>query len=130
MASALSSLQNATATFDVPGDGVRTDPATGNVVAATRQVTVDLFLKAVTLGNRLLPGVEVLDTIYEGYAVNPMAFDANIVVGTTGTVNFSGETLANCEVLELRFNYGNSGLIGSTLARVLGESIRLVSRKF
>jgi len=33
-------------------------------------------------------------------------------------------------VLELRMNYGSSGLIGSILASTLGQKVRLVVRKF
>jgi hypothetical protein len=130
MASALSSVKNATAVFEVPISGVRTDPETGNVTAATRKVTMELFLKAATIGTRTMPGVDVLETVYEGYAVSPMAFEAGIVVGVKGVLSFAQEDPSECEVVELRFSYGNSGLIGGTLARVLGESVRLVSRKF
>ena len=130
MASALSAVANATVVFEVGTAGVKTDPATGNVVPATKQVTVSLFLKAETVGNRLFPGVDVLDTVYEGYAVSPTAFDPGVVVGTTGTLNFAGEAPAECEVLELRMSYGKTGLLGSILNSTLGEKIRLVSRRF
>jgi hypothetical protein len=130
MASALRSVVNATVTFQVPTTGVRTDPDTGNVGPATKAVEMELFLKAAAVGQQIFPGVNVQDTVYEGYAVEPMAFDAAITDGTTGTLRFAGEVPVECEVLELRLNYGNSGLIGGTLARVLGEKIRLVARKF
>lgn len=130
MASALSSVANATVTFQVAAAGVKTDPVTGNVVPATKDVTVSLFLKAETVGNRLFPGVDVLDTIYEGYAVSPTAFDAGVVVGTTGTLTFAGEAPAECEVLELRVPYGKTGLIGEILNNTLGQKVRLVARKF
>lgn len=130
MASALSSLANAEVTFRIADTGVYTDPATGNVLPATKEVALSLFLKADTVGSRIFPGVDVLDTIYEGYAVSPSAFDPAVVVGTQGTLTFAGEAPAECEVLELRLNYGNSGLIGSLLSNTLGEKVRLVARKF
>jgi hypothetical protein len=130
MASALSALANATAVFEVPAAGVRTDPATGNVVTATSSFSVTLFLKAETVGERVFPGVDVLDTIYEGYAVSPMAFDAGVVVGTSGTLTFAGEAPAECEVLELRMNYGKTGLLGEVLNGTLGQKVRLRARKF
>jgi hypothetical protein len=130
MASALSSVMNATVTFQVAKTGTYTDPATGNVLPATRDVTVKLFLKAQSMGVRLFPGVDVTDTVYEGYAVDPVAFDAGVVIGTTGTLTFAAEAPAACEVLELRMNYGSSGLIGSILASTLGQKVRLVVRKF
>jgi hypothetical protein len=130
MGSALRSVVNATVTFQVPTTGVRTDPDTGNVGPATKAVEMALFLKAAAVGQQIFPGVNVQDTVYEGYAVEPTAFDGAITDGTTGTLRFAGEVPVQCEVLELRLNYGNSGLIGGTLARVLGEKIRLVARKF
>lgn len=130
MASALSALANATVTFQVASAGVYTDPATGNVLPATKDVTVSLFLKGDSTGSRIFPGVDVLDTVYEGYAVNPTGFDPAVVVGTTGTLNFAGEAATSCEVLELRLNYGKTGLIGEILNTTLGEKIRLVSRRF
>lgn len=130
MASALSALANATVTFQVASPGVYTDPATGNVLPATQDVTVSLFLKADSMGSRVFPGVDVLDTVYEGYAVNPTAFDSGVVVGTSGTLTFAAEAPAQCEVLELRLPYGSSGVIGSILSNTLGQKIRLVARKF
>jgi hypothetical protein len=130
MASALLAVANATVVFEVPAAGVKTDPATGNVVSATKQVSATLFLKADSVGNRLFPGVDVLDTVYEGYAVAPTAFDPGVVVGTSGTLTFAGEAPARCEVLELRLPYGKTGLLGEVLNSSLGQKIRLVSRKF
>jgi len=130
MASALSALANASVTFQVATTGVFTDPATGNVLPATEDVTVSLFLKGESTGSRIFPGVDVLDTVYEGYAVSPTAFDSAVVVGTTGTLSFAGEPDTTCEVLELRFNYGKTGLLGQILNTTLGEKIRLVSRRF
>ena len=127
MASALSALANATATFRVAGTGVVTDPETGNVAPANTTVTVALFLRAETVTMLRYPGVDQVTTVYDGYAVDPTALDARIVVGTTGTLTFAGEDSVPCAVKELRMPYGNTGLIGATLAAVLGERIRLVS---
>jgi hypothetical protein len=128
MASALAALANASATFQVAGSGVITDPATGNVRAATSQVTVSLFLKAEKVSATALPGVDVVDTLYEGYAVDPVAFDSGIVVGTEGVLTFGTEDPVECEVTALRLPYGNAGLLGSTLNAVLGERVQLRAR--
>lgn len=128
MASALSALANATATFVVPTTGVMTDPDTGNVRAATASITVSLFLKAEKISSTPLPGVDVVDTLYEGYAVDPVAFDSRIVVGTEGTIAFAGDTAEECEVMGLRLPYGKTGLLGQTLGAVMGERIQLLAR--
>jgi hypothetical protein len=130
MASALSALANATATFQVPTTGVYTDPATGNVMPATKDVAISLYLKADQTSQRIFPGVDVQDTIYEGYAISPTAFDAAVTVGTTGTLNFAGEGSLDCEVIALRYNYGKTGLLGELLNSTLGEKVRLVTRRF
>mgnify|MGYP006273426981 CR=1 FL=1 len=127
MASALSALANATATFEVAGTGVVTDPDTGNVTPAGATVTVQLFLRAETVTMLRYPGIDQVTTVFDGYAVDPTALDARIVVGTVGILNFADEGAVPCMVKELRLPYGNTGLIGQTLATVLGEHIRLVS---
>jgi hypothetical protein len=128
MASALSALANASATFQVAGTGVVTDPATGNVRAVTTEVTVALYLKAEKVSTTALPGVDVVDTLYEGYAVDPVAFDNGVVVGTEGVLTFGGEVPVDCEVTALRLPYGDTGLLGATLNAVLGERVQLLAR--
>jgi hypothetical protein len=129
MASALSAVANATAVFKVATTGVYTDPATGNVLPADKDVTVTLFLKATTVNEVVYPGVNQTTTIYEGYAVSPTAFDPAIGVLSTGTLTFAGESPVPFEVLSLRTPYGKTGLIGTILNSTLGESIKLVARK-
>jgi len=129
MASALSALANASVTFQVATTGVFTDPATGNVLPATEDVTVSLFLKATTVSENIYPGVDQVSTVYEGYAVNPTAFDPGVTVRSTGTLTFAGEVPVPCAVLSLRTPYGKTGLIGNVLNQTLGESIRLIARK-
>lgn len=80
MASALTALANATAVFDVAGVGVLTDPDTGNVTPAKSSVTVTFFLKADSVETIRYPGVDQLDTLYEGYALS--ALDSRITPGT------------------------------------------------
>lgn len=126
MASALAALKNASATFQVAQQGVITDPETGNVLAASAAVTVDLFLKAQNVDYTALPGIELVDTVYEGYALGTLP--AGVVVGTHGELIFAGEDAVDCEVLELRLPYGGTGLLGATLAQALGERLRLVAR--
>lgn len=126
MASALSALSNATATFQVAGAGVVTDPETGNVAPAGATVTVAFFLSAAQTRVLRYPGVDTTETIYEGYAVD--ALDPRIEVGVTGTLTFAGEQTLDCEVRSLRLPYGKTGLLGSTLNSVLGEKVQLVCR--
>jgi len=127
MASALSALANATATFTVAGTGVVTDPTTGNVTPATETVSVSLFLKADRVRGAGFPGVEIIETVFEGYALD--ALDPRITLGTEGGVEFAGEGTIPCEVVGLRLPYGATGLLGETLNAALGERIQLVSRE-
>jgi hypothetical protein len=123
---ALSALANATASFQVAVEGTYTDPVTGNVTAALTTVTVPLFLKGDRVQTRSFPGVDTADGVYDGYAVEPL--DARILVGSHGTLFFGSEEPVDCEVVALRLPYGDTGVIGQTLASALGESIRLVAR--
>ena len=127
MASALSALANATATFTVAATGVVTDATTGNVLPASESVTVSLFLKSDKISGTSFPGVEIQETVFDGYALDTL--DERIVVGTTGTINFAGEGVLPCEVTGLRLPYGKTGLLGSTLNAALGERIQLASRE-
>jgi hypothetical protein len=125
MTSALAALANATATFTVPTVGTMTDPTTGNVVPASETVTVSLYLRQAGTSNAGFPGVNTDVETYEGYAVNPQALDARVKPGITGTLNFAGQGAIECEVINGRFPYGSTGLIGGTLQQVLGDKIRL-----
>lgn len=127
MASALSALANATATFTVAGTGLVTDPTTGNVTPATATVSVSLFLKAERVRGTAFPGVEMTETTFDGYALQ--ALDQRIVVGTEGTLVFGGADAVECEVTSLRLPYGKTGLLGATLGAALGERVQLVSRE-
>jgi len=126
MASALSALANAAATFKVAGTGVVTDPDTGNVSPAEATVAVELFLRAERVETITYPGIDQTSTIYDGYAL--AALDSRIVIGTQGTLTFAGEDPVPFEVKALRLSYGGEGLIGETLAAVLGERVQLISR--
>lgn len=125
MTSALAALANATAIFTVPTVGTVTDPATGNVVPATETVTVNLYLRQGTTRPSEFPGVDTEVETYEGYAVNPQALDARIKPGVVGTLNFAGQGAIDCEVINGRYPYGSTGLIGSTVQQVIGDKIRL-----
>jgi hypothetical protein len=94
---------------------------------ATETVTVSLFLKSDKISGTSFPGVEIQETVFDGYALS--ALDERIVVGTTGTVNFAGEGVVTCEVTGVRLPYGKTGLIGATLNASLGERIQLASRE-
>lgn len=126
MATALSPLANASATFQVATEGVTTDPDTGNVVAAAESVTVSLFLKGDQVRATPLPGVDVVDAVYDGYAVE--ALDGRVLVGTKGSLSFGNEPVRECEVAALRLPYGDTGLIGPVLNSALGERVVLVVR--
>lgn len=127
MASALSALANATVTFQVAGTGVITDPTTGNVMPVVETVSGSFFLKGGRQRSLSYPGVEVVRTQYEGYAVNPAALDTRIAEGTTATIVFGYEEPVVCEVLEVRLPYSNKGTLGSVLSSVLGERIVLIT---
>ena len=125
MTSALSALANATAILNLPTIGTMTDPTTGNVVPATESVTVALYLRQGSTNGSNLPGVDADVEVFEGYAVSPQALDARIKPGITGTINFASQGSVPCEVINTRFPYGSTGLVGSTIQQVLGDRIRL-----
>jgi hypothetical protein len=125
MSSALLGLANATATFDVVDVGTVEDPITGNIIPNTEQVTVSLFLREGGRNGSGLPGVDTDRLTYDGYAVDPQALDARIQAGVKGLLTFSGKPPARCEVLQERYPYGSTGLIGGTVQRVIGDRIRL-----
>jgi len=120
-------LKNATVTFTVAEAGTWVDATTGNVTAATTTLTYELFLRK-SSGDRERdqPGVDVISATYEGYCISPQALDSRIRQGTTATLSFAGEPTEACVVGDLRFSYGTTGLLGSTLQQVLGDKIRLV----
>jgi hypothetical protein len=125
MSSALLGQVNATATFDVVDVGTIEDPATGNIVPNTEQITVSLFLREGGRSGSGFPGVDTDRLTYDGYAVNPQALDARIQAGVRGLLTFSGKSPARCEVLQERHPYGSTGLIGGIMQSVIGDRIRL-----
>ena len=127
MASALVGLENATVTFTVPAAGTTVDAETGNVVANTTTVQVGAFLKGESVAETTYPGVNVITTLFEGY-VTTGTLTSGVQVGTSGTIEFAGQDAQDCEVLEVRLPYGETGLIGSVLTDALGVKIRLASR--
>jgi hypothetical protein len=127
MTSALAALQNATLVFTVPASGTTTDAETGNVTANTETVTVSAYLKGESVAETTFPGVNVITVLYEGY-VTSGSLDSRVKVGTSGTVTFAGQDATECEVLEVRLPYGETGLLGSILSDALGVKVRLASR--
>lgn len=127
MASALAALENATVTFTVPASGTSVDAGTGNVLANTETIQVSAFLKGESVAETTFPGVNVITVLYEGY-VTSGALDGRVKIGTTGSVVFAGQAATECEVLEVRLPYGESGLLGGILKDVLGVKLRLASR--
>lgn len=128
MGSAFVGLKNATAVFVVPGTGVVTDPATGNVMPVQVQVAVDLWLKANRVTMAGYPGVEIVDTLYDGYCVDPAELDQRVGVGTKGTLEFGGEDGVECEVTAVRVPYGKTGVLGEVLEAALGTPVQLIAR--
>lgn len=127
MPSALSALANATATFTLATIGTTTDPDTGNVLPTTEAVTVTLYLRQGSRNGSGFPGVDTDTITFEGYAISPQALDARIRPGVVGTVAFAGQPAIRCEVLQERYPYGSTGLLGSTLQGILGDRIRLAT---
>ncbi len=127
VASALVGLQNATVTFTLPASGTTVDAGTGNVVANTTTVQVSAFLKGESVAETTYPGVNIITTLYEGY-VTSGALDSRVLVGTLGTIAFAGQAATDCEVLEVRLPYGETGVLGEVLTSALGTKLRLASR--
>jgi hypothetical protein len=129
MASALIALANATAAFTVAGQGVTTDPDTGNVMPVEATLSYQLFLKAVDVDPTAFPGVDYNGTVYEGYAVEPTDLDARIAVGSTGLLTFGTAQPVRFEVVKARMGYGDVGALGATLAGALGTRLRLLTQE-
>lgn len=125
MASALASLANATIVMALPTAGTVTDATTGNVRAATENVTISVFLRQGQPDRNEFPGVEGYEQFFEGYAINPQALDARIKPGIKGTLSFAGLTSQACEIMAARYPYGTVGLIGTTVQSVIGDRIRV-----
>ncbi len=126
MASALQAIVNASATFQVPTVGTVTDPLTGNVSAATEEVTATFYLKRDRFRPNDLPGVEVYDDIFAGYAIEPAALDARIKRATEGTLTFAADEPLPCKISQVQGDWGRSGLIGQTLTSVIGDNVRII----
>lgn len=119
------SLANATATLNLPISGTTTDTF-GNVIPNTEEIEITLYLRRGTLTPRDLEGAGVtpVSDVMEGYVLE--ALDSRVKPGVRGTIIFSSDAETDCEVVEARFPYGNTGLIGETLTNVLGDKIRIV----
>lgn len=128
MTSALFSLVNATAKFVVAGQGVTTDPETGNVLPVQETMEYKLFLKATAVDPTVYPGVDADVTIYEGYVVDPTQLDARIGVGSTGKLTFGTAQPVPFEVLRGRMGYGDKGVLGERLSETLGTKIALMAQ--
>lgn len=126
MASALVSLTNASVVFTVADAGTTVDPETGNITANQTDITYTLYLRKSSSAATSLPGVNTVQAAYEGYCINPTALDLRITEGTKGVLSFGSDAPCECIVEDLRFAYGNKGVLGSTLQSVLGDKIRLV----
>jgi hypothetical protein len=127
MTSALASVANASCAFSLPAAGTTVDAATGNVLPASETVTVSLYLRQGSRSGANFPGVDTDTVTFEGYAVSPQALDARIRPGVRGSLTFAGQAAVRCEVIQERFPYGSTGVIGGTLQRVLGDRIRLTT---
>lgn len=136
MPSAFAAFQNATATFKMAGQGIVTDPDTGNVSPVIDELVVQLFLKAEKLSPRragdtapvVLPGVALEETLFKGYAVSPQYLPEGLVVGTTGSLVFAGKPAVECLVVEVGGATGTEGTLGAILTNTLGTAITLVAQ--
>ena len=126
--SALLPLANATVSFRVAGDGVLTDPDTGNVYPAWTEIQYSAFLKAVNVDPAVYPGVDATGLVYEGYVVSPQNLDARVGIGSTGTLSFGTAQSVEFEVLRSRLGYGDQGALGTPLSTLLGTKITLLSK--
>ena len=125
MASALSSLANATALLQVPVAGTIEDPDTGNISANMEEIPITLYLRQGGATPQDLRGVQVDGDFFDGYAIAPQILDLRVQPGTQGTLSFGSDPPLPCTVASARFAYGNQGVIGSTLQSVLGDKIRI-----
>lgn len=123
MTSALQALANSTLVLNVPIAGTTTDDY-GNVRPNTSTVTVTAYLRRANPNRSGFGGTDIDGDVMEGYVM--AALDSRIVRGTTGTVAFAGEPAQRCEVQDLNYSHGTTGLIGATKLRVLGASIRVI----
>jgi hypothetical protein len=127
--SALISLANAAVDFWVAGQGVMTDPDTGNVSPAQELVKYKAFLKAVNVDRTVLPGVDITDVVYEGYVVDPQELDPRVGVGSTGVLKFGSAEPVGFEVVKARMGYGDAGVLGGQLTTALGTKVMLLARE-
>ena len=125
MTSALTAIANASLTLELPTIGTTLDELTGNVLPVMESITVGLYLREGGRSGSGFPGVDTDSITLEGYAVNPQALDARVRPGVTGQLTFAGKPACRCEVLQERYSFGTTGLLGSTLQAVLGDKIRL-----
>ena len=141
MVSALLSLENSVAVFEVPTAAVQEDPETGNIVPVNETLSYRLYLRRGTSstpnslkGNknaiRELPGIDQELAAYEGYCISPTQLDTRIRAGTKATLTFAGEPPHECSVQDCRFVYGSTGLLGETLMNVLGHKVRLIASDY
>lgn len=127
MASALSAVSNASVTLELPAAGTSVDATTGNVVAAVEPVTFAAYLREGSRSGAGFPGVDTDTITLEGYAISPQVLDTRVRPGVAGTVTFAGRPPRRCEVLQERYPFGTTGLMGGILQQVLGDRIRLAS---
>ena len=137
MASALTTLKNAVVTFQVPTAAVKEDPETGNIVPVNETITVELFLRRGSAsdarfrtGDREMPGIDIEGELYSGYCITPTTLDNRIRPGTSGMLDFAGDPIKEILVIDARYQYGSTGLLGKTLMDVLGHQIRLGSADY
>ena len=141
MVSALLSLENSVAVFEVPTAAVQEDPETGNVIPVNETLSYRLYLRrgastspgAMSGSNsyaRELPGIDQEVAAYEGYCISPTQLDTRIRAGTKAVLTFAGEPPHECTVQDCRFVYGSTGLLGETLMNVLGHKVRLIASDY
>jgi len=117
--------RNGSVRLFIPTDDVTTD-SRGNVIPLTQEEVYDLYLEKYRKNRTLqYPGVNSTSSLLVGYCVFGSRLDPRIRPGTKGLLTFSDFPEAPCVVLDTMFKYNSVGLIGETLANVLGDSILL-----
>jgi hypothetical protein len=117
--------RNAVGRFIVPGTTVTQDPR-GNYKVVTEYLDYNFYLvEELDNEENKYPGIDRISDKLIGYVVFPSKLDPRIKTGTKGFLSFGTQREVKFTVIDTKFNYGSTGLIGGTLQQVLGDSIYL-----
>jgi hypothetical protein len=117
--------RNAVGKFTVPGT-VTIQDSKGNYRAVPEELDYAFYLvEELDNEEKNYPGVDRVSDKLIGYVVFPSKLDPRIKAGTKGTLTFGTQRETKFTVIDVKFNYGSTGLIGGTLQKVLGDSVYL-----